>query len=101
MHLHFIRNKMNNFLVTQIKIDDKKMNKDVLDLIDGQKLKFKYKYNKFQRNDSLNLLKYLYQQDKKWQLNDDTLIKMKTFFKDRFSVEKLKEKCINYGFDTN
>ena len=100
MNLHLIQKKMKNVLVAQIKIDDKKLNKDVLNLIDCQKLKFKYKYKKFQRNDSLNLLKYLYQQDKNWELNDKTLIEMKLFFKNRFSEEKLKEKCINYGFDS-
>ena len=89
-------------LVPQIKCPEKEIEQIVMKNVKKDQLKFKYKWHFWNQYESMKLLNYLFEkqnENKEWKLNNKTLSQLFLDFDRKYSIDKLKEKCLSYGIE--
>ena len=97
--LTYIKNMNQNKLVPEILYDKEKYNKQIINNIKRDKLKFKYHYESFGIYDNLELLQYILQKQDDWVMNSSDLNDLYKHFNGRFNKEYLRKKCFKYGVE--
>ena len=88
-----------NKLLTNIKVNEDDLQQWVYQNIIKDKLKFKYKWEKFTVNDHFDLITYISKRNKNWVFNRNALNKLFIYFNKRFSKELLRQKVFKLGID--
>ena len=97
----YLHNKFSNKLIIDLKYDENKLNEHIFQYISRDKLRFKYKYDKFGASENMKLMEFLTKQNKDWKLNKQGLNEICVLFKNKYSDKILQEKCLNYGYEYN
>ena len=100
-YLKYITNKNKNILIPQIQYDEEELNQKIFKNIDQDKLKFKYKWQKFDTSQHMHLLQYLVKQNDSWVLNESTLEDIFNYFHGCYRRETLRKKCFHFGYEYN
>ena len=99
LNMENIRKNNKNKLITNIVFDEYKYQQKIYEKIIEDNHKFKYSWNKFGASESLQLIKYVSEQDYDWKFNENELNKLFIFFDKKFSKNKLREKVMSLGIE--
>ena len=99
LNLENTMQKNKNKLITNIVVDENKINQWIENRIVTDQLKFKYKYEYFGINEGLTLMKYITNQSSNWKFNEKSLNEIFKMFKRRYSKEIIKRKVFKMGID--